>query len=375
MAGAVRMRTDINSALRARLRESAATSARTGEPDREVVAELRASGLLGTAVPVEHGGTGGTAADVNRVVEEIATVNPSLAIIAFQHFAVSARITEQGTPEQRARLLPRLADGSLLAASAWSEPGAGAAKRHLSSTGMRRHDGSWQLDGAKSFTTGAGLADLYLVLVRTGAAPTDDDGGGGYGAPGQTFFLVAADNPGIRPRLGLDLIGMRGSATGLVGLEQCAVPDADRLGATDGAQRIIAQVRETGATLGAVSVGIAQAALDIAVCHANRHDLLTVPMFRHRLTELATRLESARALVDRAGARTAPNPGLTTLYSKLYASSAAEEICLDVARLLGSAGYQAGEGLTRLLADARGVALMGPTNDLCRELAAASWEH
>ncbi|NBE49964.1 acyl-CoA dehydrogenase [Streptomyces sp. YC537] len=366
------MRTDINSTLRTQLRTSAATTARTGEPDREVVAELRASGLLGIGVPVEYGGTGGTAADVNRVVEEIASVNASLAIIAFQHFAVCARITEWGTPEQRARLLPALADGTWLAASAWSEPGAGAAKRHLSSTGVRRHDGSWQLDGAKSFTTGAGLADLYLVLVRTGPAPTDS---GGYGATGQTFFLVTADNPGIRPRLGLDLIGMRGSATGLVGLERCAVPDADRLGATDGAQQVIAQVRESGATLGAVSVGIAQAALDIAVCHANRHDLLTVPMFRHRLTELATHLESARALVDRAGARTAPNPGLTTLYSKLYASSAAEEICLDVARLLGSAGYQAGEGLTRLLADARGVALMGPTNDLCRELAAASWEH
>ncbi|MFM9372933.1 acyl-CoA dehydrogenase family protein [Streptomyces sp. Da 82-17] len=366
------MRTRINSALRARLRESAVTTDRTGQPDREAVAELRASGLLGTAVPVEHGGEGGSAAEVNRVVEEIATVNPSLAIIAFQHFAVTARISEWGTPEQRARLLPCLADGTWLAASAWSEPGAGAAKRRLGSTGTRRADGSWLLDGNKSFTTGACLADLYLVLVRTGAAPTADSG---YGAAGQTFFLVAADNPGIRPRLGLDLIGMRGSATGLVSLEQCLVSDADRLGEPGGAQEVIAQVRESGATLGAVSVGIAQAAFDLAVRHANRHDLLAVPMFRHRLTELATRLESARALVDRAGARTAPNPGLTTLYSKLHASSAAEEICLDVARLLGSAGYRAGEALTRLLADARGVALMGPTNDLCRELAAASWQH
>ncbi|MGW1766599.1 acyl-CoA dehydrogenase family protein [Streptomyces sp. NPDC002073] len=374
-------------AFRARLRESAAASARSGRPDAEVLAMLRESGLLGTAVPREYGGGGGDAARVNQVVEGLAAVNPSVAIIAFQHFAVTARITEWGTAHQKDLLLPGLADGSRLAASAWSETGAGAAKRNLSSTGVRRDDGSWVLHGTKAFTTGAGVADLYLVLVTTGPPPPppadpapqpDADPQApepAYGAAGQTFFLIGADNPGIAPQPGPELLGMRGSATGLVRLRDCVVPDSGRLGPQGVAAEIIAGVRQSGATLGAVSVGIAQAALDLAVCHANRHGLLADPTVTHRLTDLATRVESARALVDRAGARTAPDPGLTTLYSKLFASTTAEDVCLDIARMTGSTGYLADDTLARLLADARGVALMGPANNLCRELAVASWQH
>lgn len=372
MPGAVgsRMRPRLTPALRALLREGAARADAAGEVDREALAALRAGGLLATAVPAEHGGAGADAAAVNALVEQIAAVNPSMAIIAFQHFAVSARIADWGTPRQRARWLPSLADGTWLAASAWSESGAGAAKQNLSTAAERRADGTWVLNGTKAFTTGAGVADLYLVLVRTAppAAPT-----GGYGAAGQTFFLVGADNPGLVPDLGLDLAGMRGSATGLITLDGAVVADSDRLGPEGEAATVIASVRESGASLGAVAVGTAQAAFDLAVAHARDRGLMDLPAVRHRLVGLATRLEAARAVVERAGARTSADPGLTTLHSKLHATEAAEEICLDVARMLGSAGYRDGAHIGRLLADARGVSLMGPTNDLCRELVAVSW--
>ncbi|MGW0753279.1 acyl-CoA dehydrogenase family protein [Streptomyces sp. NPDC002587] len=364
------MKPELGPELATRLRESAEKAAAAGEPDREALSVLRASGLLATAVPRAHGGAGGDGAEVNRVVCEIAAVNPSAAIIAFQHFAVSARIAEWGTEAQQLRVLPRLADGSLLAASSWSENGAGAAKQNLSSTGVRGPGGDWVLNGAKTFTTGAAVADLYLVLVRTGAEAGPQSA---YGAAGQTFFLVGADNPGLVPDLGLDLAGMRGSATGLVALDGCVVPDEDRLGPEGDAASVIAGVRETGATLGAVSAGIAQAAFDLALSHARSRGLLELGAVRHRLVALATRLESVRATVERAGARTAADPGLATLHSKLHAAAAAEEICLDVARMLGSAGYIAGSAADRLLADARAVGLMGPTNDLCRELVAMSW--
>ncbi len=372
MPGAVRggVRPPLSAELRARLSKSAARSGPAGAPDRETLQALRAGGLLGTAVAVRFGGTGGDASAVNDVVEEIATVNPSLAIIAFQHFAVSARIAEWGTQEQQRRWLPLLADGTWLAASAWSETGAGAAKQNLASRGDRLADGRWRLKGAKTFTTGAGVADLYLVLTQTGRPSAATQG---YGSDGQTFFLVEAGTPGLVPDLGLDLAGMRDSATGLLALDGCVVPDGDRLGPVGGAASVIAGVRESGASLGAVSVGIARAALELAVRHAEGHALLELPTVRHRLVDLATRVEAARAVVARAGARTSADPGLTTLHSKLYASAAAEEICLDVARMLGSAGYREGSAVDRLLADARGIAFMGPTNDLCRDLVAAAW--
>jgi alkylation response protein AidB-like acyl-CoA dehydrogenase len=86
--------------------------------------------------------------------------------------------------------------------------------------------------------------------------------------------------------------------------------------------------------------------------------------------KLVTLVEAAEALVDRAGRR---GSGVTTLLSKLHASTVGEQVCLEVGRLLGSAGYVVDHRLNRLTADARAVALMGPTNELCRELVAASW--
>jgi alkylation response protein AidB-like acyl-CoA dehydrogenase len=374
MLGAVSesgMTTHLAAGLEELLRSSVDKTARTGEPDPEALSAVRASGLLATAVPTEYGGAGGGAADVNRVVEQLAYVNPSLAIMAFQHFAVSSRLSEWGTRAQKARLLPRLADGSILAASAWSEPGAGAAKRNLNSKAVRRRDGSWVLDGAKSFATTASVADLYLVLVQTGSTGTD--AGSGYGAAGQTFFLVDGTNPGLAPDLSLDLVGMRGSATGFVSLRECVVADEDRLGPEGAATTIIAGVRDSGATLGAVAVGVAQAALDLIVDHVRRRDLLDAPVLVDRLVGLATQVEAARAIVQRASSRASADPGVTTLHSKLYAADVAEEICLEATRLVGATGYTTASGLNRLLADARAVALMGPTNHLCRELVATSW--
>ncbi|MEU3455870.1 acyl-CoA dehydrogenase family protein [Micromonospora sp. NPDC006766] len=368
------MSDDLSPGLEKRLRQSAEDTAGTGRPDQDCLTELRTSGLLATAVPREYGGVGGDASAVNRVVERLACLNPSLAIMAFQHFAVTSRIVEWGTTEQKSALLPRLADGVYLAASAWSELGAGAAKRLLSSTADRRPDGTWVLNGAKSFTTSASVADLYLVLVRTdGPAPgTDTDTG--YGAAGQTFFLVPAGNPGLATDLSLDLVGMRGSATGFVSLRQCVVHDTDRLGPQGRAAQIIAGVRESGATLGAVALGVAQAALELLVDHFRRGGQLDRPVVRDRLVGLATEVESARAVVERAGRRSAPDPGTATLHSKLHASAVAERVCLEVAGMLGSTGYNTGSAVNRLLADARAVALMGPTNELCRELLAAAWQ-
>jgi alkylation response protein AidB-like acyl-CoA dehydrogenase len=349
------------------LRESAARTAVTGEPDGEALARLRHSGILATAVPAAYGGAGRDATAVNEVVARLARVNPSAAIIAFQHFAVCLRITEWGTREQKASLLPALAAGDLLAASAWSEPGVGAAKKKLNTVASRLPGGKWLVNGMKSFTTSAGIADIYLVLAQTSDIEDPDSR---YGSSGQTFFLVRAGNPGLVPERPLDLVGMRGSATGFVSLRECEVADADRLGPEGHAAVIIAGVRESGMTLGAVSVGIARSLLDIAAAHADRGDLVKQMTSHYWLTELATQVAAADALVTQAGLG---RSGRTTMQSKLFASEVAEHVGAEVGRrLVGSAGYLAGHELNRLVADARAVAHMGPANDLCRELISAS---
>jgi hypothetical protein len=116
-----------------------------------------------------------------------------------------------GSEAQRERYLPRLASGVWIAASAWSESGSGAEKRNLATKARRTEGGGWLLEGAKAFTTGAGLADVYLVLAQT-SAPTDGVAST-YGSDGQTFFLIEAGNPGLFVNTGMDLVGMRSSAT------------------------------------------------------------------------------------------------------------------------------------------------------------------
>jgi hypothetical protein len=321
-------------------------------------------------IPRQYGGCGGDAVVANRVVAETARRDPSLAIVIFQHLAVSARITQWGSHQQRAAILPHLASGRWLAASAWSEAGAGANKKALTTVATTDRAGSWTLSGTKSFVTGAGIADLYLVLARTDEA---DDVETVYGSAGQTLFLVPAATPGLSVGANLDMDGMRTSATGSLLLAGCAVRSDAVLAGVGGAASVIASVRESGMTLGAVSLGIAEAAYDHAHAHLARTGGITSLATRHRLVDLGTRLEALRACVERAGRRTSEDPGMTVLFSKLFASAEADKICTLSQRLLGSAGYLQSHPVNSLTRDARAVALMGPTNDLCRELVGASW--
>jgi alkylation response protein AidB-like acyl-CoA dehydrogenase len=350
--------------------ECADDADREGAPAPRALEALRRSELPGLVIPREFGGSGATQARANAVVSELARRDPSISIIYFQHLAVSSRIMEWATPEQKRRLLPPLASGEWLAASAWSEQGAGAAKRNLATSATELPDGEWLISGGKAFTTGAGLADIYLVLAQTTRA---EDDGGTYGSRGQTFFLIPADAPGITPDTGLDLVGMRASATGLVGLHECMVPADALLGPRDGANRVIAGVRQSGATLGAVSVGIAEAAWDHAYETLRERGLLDLQANRYRLLDLRSRILAARALVERAGRRESDDPGAVTLHSKIFASETAEETIQAMSRLLGSAGYVATNPINRMARDARAVALMGPTNDLSRELVSTRW--
>jgi alkylation response protein AidB-like acyl-CoA dehydrogenase len=353
------------------LQRHAQSADAAAELPQEVFAALRASGILGAAVAVEYGGQGGDSLLTNRLIELTAAADPSVAIILFQHYAVSSRISEWGSEAQRERYLPRLASGEWIAASAWSESGSGADKRNLATKARRTEGGGWLLEGAKAFTTGAGLADVYLVLAQT-SAPTDGVAST-YGSDGQTFFLIEAGNPGLFANTGMDLVGMRSSATGFVELTACEADDSAVLGPVGAAVRIIAGVRESGATLGAVSAGIAAAAYRTAFAHAQRRGLADQQAVRHRLVDLAAKVEAARALVDASARRDSAEPGNTTLYSKILGSRVSEEVVQEALRLLGSAGYLHDHPLNKLARDARAVGLMGPTNDLARELVSAPW--
>lgn len=346
------------------LEENVEKSDEQGETSSQSLTIIRSSSILGCLVPTHYGGLGKDVLFATRIIEKIANVDPSIAIIVYQHMSVISRILEWGSEEQKSKYLPKLASGEWLAASAWSERNAGANKQNLGTIGEYKKNGMWNINGSKTFTTGAGLADLYLVLVQTG----DKESDALYGNSGQSFFLIETSNHGVMANSKLNLSGMRGSSTGFIEMSDCLVPSNSLLGELGQAPHIISNIRESGMSLGAVSVGIAERALLLAIKHIENRKLTEKEIMYFKVSELSTLLEAARALVERAVTSDSILRGSLSYKSKIFASEVSEKICRECQQIMGGGGFMRGQTIERLTRDARAVSLMGPVNDLAKEI-------
>ncbi|MGW0423845.1 acyl-CoA dehydrogenase family protein [Streptomyces sp. NPDC003015] len=351
--------TELLAALRAEVHDDT-----SGCPSDTVLAALHASGVLRLPVPAEYGGLGADWREANTVITALARADASTGIIVFLHYAAVSRIVAYGCEEQRRRLLTAVSQEGRIFASSWSEPGADAAKQKIATTAKRRADGAWALNGAKTFTTGAGVADFYLILASTG---DQGQASGSYGRTDQGIFVVDSTRPGFTADGVLDLSGMRRSATGLIRLDGYLAEDVDVLIRSGDTPAVIGHPHALGLTLGAVALGIAEEAHGIALDVGRQRSLLDSPLYRHHVFELGSRLAAIRGVVDAAtgipGDRSSP-----ALTAKVFASETAESICRGAQELAGSAAFSRGHVLNRLAQDARAVTLMGPPNNLCREL-------
>ncbi|GAA0495275.1 acyl-CoA dehydrogenase family protein [Streptomyces olivaceiscleroticus] len=358
-------------------RETLRTGARrahdTGEVDAASLDALRRSGLLGMMVPRDHGGWGWDPAAANAVIEKIAVDNPSIAIMVYLHCAVVVRIVKYGTEEQKNRWLPRIARRGQLVASAWSEPGSAADKRTLSTTAQRDAAGTWRMKGGKTFSTSATVADFFIVLVQLPAThETAHAAEPAYGGQDQALFLVDAAAPGVHvPPDALDMSGMRGSGTGMVQFQDVPVTDGDMLCSGSATTEAIQLPHRLGLTLGAVSVGLAQAAHDTALRHARGRDLLADERYRRQLASTEVAVRSARAAVSDLTAGSAHDRVLRAYCVKVSTSTTGQTVCRTVRGLLGSAGYLHAHEINRISQDADAVMHMGPPTHLCLDLIAA----
>ncbi|MDL2082237.1 acyl-CoA dehydrogenase family protein [Streptomyces sp. GXMU-J15] len=338
-----------------------------GRPSDALLEALRTAGVLRLPIPVEYGGMGASWGDTNGVIAALARADASVGIIVFLHYAAVSRIIAYGSDEQRRRFLTAVARDGRIFASSWSEPGTDAAKQNISTTATSRADGGWELDGAKTFTTGAGVADLYLVLARTGE---EEGAQGSYGRTNQGIFVVDSARPGFAVEGILDLSGMRRSATGLIRLSGYQAEAGDVLTRSRVTPDAIGHPHTLGLTLGAVALGVAEEAHDIAVEVGRRRMLLDSPLYRHHIFELGSQLAAVRGVVESTtgerGDRTSP-----ALTAKVFGSETAETICRTAQGMAGSAAFSRNHPLNRLAQDARAITLMGPPNYLCRELVTA----
>ncbi|MEU6506243.1 acyl-CoA dehydrogenase [Streptomyces sp. NPDC046942] len=255
-----------------------------------------------------------------------------------------------GSPAQRARWLPRVADGSAVAAFALSEPGAGSDAAALSLAAASDGAGGWRLTGEKCWISNAPEADFYTVFART--TP-------GAGARGVTAFLVPADRPGLT---GSALEMLSPHPIGALAFDAVPVTAADVLGAVDrGFAVAMGTLNLFRPSVGAFAVGMAQAALDATVRHTRRREafqgrLMDLQAVAHQVAEMALRTEAARLMVYAAATaydQGAPGvPGRAAM-AKLLATETAQYVVDTAVQLHGARALRRGHLLEHLYREVR----------------------
>lgn len=333
--------------------------------------DLREAGLFGLMVPRDLGGLGAGFGEYAAVATELARGNGATALVFNMHASVTGAlgaVTEElaealGVPDEalaaRDRLLRAAADGSWYAV-AMSERGAGARLSRLS-TVYEPVDGGWRIKGSKTFCSGAGHADGYLVAARSAADPSV-----------VSQFLVPAGD-GLAVEETWDSLGMRSTSSHDLHLD-VTVPADRLLGGVEGLALVIAQLMPHWlvASYAAVYVGVGRAAIDAAVEHLNARDLGGLPAVRARLGRADAAVAAADLVVAEAARRVdeASGDAETNRWvwrAKLLAGTTAAEVAASVLEAAGTGATRRGHPLERLYRDARCGSLHPATSDVCAD--------
>ncbi len=332
---------------------------------REIVAELGALGFMGMTVPLEWGGAGADYVSYALALQEIAAGDGAIATVVSGHNSVGVMpVLGFGTEQQKQRYVRDLASGRKLSAFCLTEPHGGSDAAAIRTRAVRSGN-SYVLQGSKQFITSGATADIALVFAVSDPAA---------GKRGISAFIVDTKAPGYRVTRIEKKMGQNASDTCEIRLDDVVVPAEDRLG-EEGQGYRIALANLEGGRIGIASqcVGLARAALSIAVAYAHERRSFGRPIFEHqavsfRLADMATSLEAAQQLTLHAAAlKSAGRPSLTAAsMAKLFASEAAERICSDALQTLGGAGYMQDFGVERMYRAVRGAKIYEGTNDIQR---------
>jgi alkylation response protein AidB-like acyl-CoA dehydrogenase len=304
----------------------------------ELMPKLAALGLLGIQWPEDYGGAGMSAVDYCLCIEELARVDPGVALSVAAHNGLcSAHISMFGSEAQKQTFLVPLARGEKIGAWALTEASSGSDAGGLRTTATR--DGSdWLLNGSKAFTTHGSVGQVCVVMAVTDR---------GAGPKGISAFILEQGTAGMKSGKKEDKLGMRASETSEVLLQDCRVP-ADRLLGEEGQGFVNAlQVLDAGRIgIAALSVGLAQGAYEAALHYARERTAFgkTINRFQAiqwKLADNVTRIEGARLLTYRAAylKDTGARFTLESSMAKLYASEIAVKAADDCVQIHGGYGF------------------------------------
>ena len=338
---------------------------RTSTFPREALKEMGALGFLGMMVPTEWGGANADYVAYALALEEIAAGDGAVSTIMSGHNSVGCMpILEYGTPDQKEKYLRPMARGEQLCAFCLTEPQGGSDVAALRTRAERRGD-HYVLNGTKQFITTGKNADLALVFAVT--TP-------GAGKRGISAFIVETASPGYRVGRIEKKMGQNASDTCEIHFDDLDLSTENRLGKEGQGYRIALSNLEGGRIgIAAQSIGMARAALEIALAYAQERQSFGKPIIEHqavafRLADMETGVEAARQLVLHAAVLR--SRGLACLreasMAKLFATETAERVCSDAIQTLGGAGYMEDFGVERIFRAVRGAKIYEGTNDIQR---------
>jgi butyryl-CoA dehydrogenase len=332
---------------------------------QDALREMGKLGFLGMTVPSEWGGANADYVAYALALEEIAAGDGAISTIMSGHNSVGCMpILEYGTTPQKEKYLRPMASGAQLCAFCLTEPQGGSDASALRTTAERRGD-CYVLNGTKQFITTGKNADLALVFAVTNP---------GAGKRGVSAFIVETSRPGYRVGRIEKKMGQNASDTCEIHFDDLELPVENRLGEEGQGYRIALSNLEGGRIgIAAQSVGMARAAMEIAIAYAQERKSFGKRIIEHqavafRLADMATGVEASRQLVLHAA--TLRNSGLSCLreasMAKLFATETAERVCSDAIQTLGGAGYMEDFGVERIFRAVRGAKIYEGTNDIQR---------
>ena len=334
-------------------------------PTMRQAAEL---GFAGIYVKDDVGGSHMTRFDAALIFEELSFGCTSTAAFISIHNMASWMIDRFGSDEQRRKWLPKLTRMELVASYCLTEPGAGSDAAALRTKAVR--DGNdYVLNGAKAFISGAGVSDIYVCMVRTGAD----------GPKGVSCLVIEKGAKGLSFGKNENKMGWRSQPTAQVIFEDCRVPVANRIGG-EGDGFTIAMMGLDGGriNIGACSLGTARASLEQAMRYANERKQFGKPLSefqatQFKLADMATELEASRLMIWHAASaldEREPRATMLCAMAKRYASDAAFKIANDALQIHGGYGYLKDFPLERHVRDLRVHQILEGTNEIMRVIIA-----
>ena len=338
--------------------------------DRAVFTKAAELGFCGIYTDEEHGGTALSRLDSALVFEQLAAGDVSHTAMLTIHNMATWMVDRYGDAELRAKYIPRLTAGKFIASYCLTEPGAGSDAASLSTKATRDGD-DYILNGTKTFISGAGWSDIYVVMART----SDD------GARGISCFVVEKGTDGLSFGANEKKMGWNAQPTAQVIFEDCRIPASNRVGAEGEGFRFAMSGLDGGRiNIGACSLGGAQKALDATLEYTKDRKQFgkAIGAFQNTqfmLADMATELEASRLMLYRGADlldQKSPNAGPACAMAKRFATDMCSKIANDALQLHGGYGYLKDYPLEQIVRDLRVHQILEGTNQIMRMIVGRS---